>query len=346
MASEKDKPACDIVIPVWNQLEYTKECLTALFKFTFFPFRLIIVDNASDVPTAQYLDSVKEENPRQVSLIRNRENMGFVKAVNQGIRQSRAAYVCLLNNDTQAAGGWLEEMVKVAQSGDDIGIVNPNSNTLGWKAKKGRSLQTIAQELKSYSGEYSRLPWACGFCMLIKRRVIQEVGLFDEIYGMGTFEDADFGKRAQAAGFISVCAKAAYVYHRERRSFIRFKKFDQDFRRNRQIFFAKWGRIERILYVLAKCNPAYIEKVNAEAAESACAGNIIWVLKHKDIRGIKGHSNVYIYNLPKHFFAPAVLWRVLKRKKKFDRIYVDEEYCGRRLNNFKFLHKAEVIYGK
>ena len=345
MASEKDKTTCDIVIPVWNQLEYTKECLDSLFKSTSFPFRLIIVDNASDTQTAQYLDDVKKRSPEQVSLIRNNENMGFVKAVNQGIKQSTAAYVCLLNNDTQVASGWLREMVKIAEAKDDIGIVNPNSNTLGWKLKKSQSLETTAQELKSYSGEYFRLPWACGFCMLIKRKVIQEVGFFDEVYGMGTFEDADFSKRAQAAGLLSVCAKAAYVYHRERRSFIKFKKFDRDFQRNRQIFFSKWGRIKRILYILTKYNPAYAEKVNAEAVKLACEGNIVWVfLKGKNRQGINEHSNVYIYNLPRFFFNLVSIWRILKRKKKFDKIYLDDENYAKRLDNFKFLHKAEVIY--
>ena len=347
MAPEKDRPICDIVIPVWNQLEYTKECLMSLFKSTSFAFRLIIVDNASDTRTAQYLDSVKEKNPEQVALIINSENLGFVKAANRGIKKSTAPYVCLLNNDTQVAKGWLTEMVKVAEARDDIGIVNPNSNTLGWKPKKRQSLEAVAQELKSYSGEYSRLPWASGFCMLIKRKVIQKVGLFDEIYGMGTFEDADFSKRAQGLGYSCVCARASYVYHRERRSFIKFKKFDRDFERNRQIFFSKWGRIERILYILTKHNPAYTEKVNREAVKLACQGDTIWIfLKGKDRREINGHSNVYVYNLPRPFFSLISIWRILKRKKKFDKICVDDKDYAKRLNNFKLLHKAEVIYAQ
>jgi GT2 family glycosyltransferase len=347
MTPEKDKPICDIIIPVWNQLEYTKECLTFLFKSTSFPFRLIIVDNASDTQTAQYLDSVKEKSPEQVSLIRNNENMGFVKAVNQGIKKSSAPYVCLLNNDTRVAEGWLTEMVKVAEAGEDIGIVNPYSNTLGFKLKRGQSLEAVARELKSCSGEYFRLPWACGFCMLIKRKVLREVGLFDEVYGMGNFEDADFSKRAQQLGYNAVCARSAYVYHRERRSFIKRKSFDQDFEHNRQIFFKKWGKIERILYILTKYNPAYTKKINAEVVRLACEGNIVWVFfKDKNRQGMDKHSNVYIYNLPVFFFDLVSIWRIVKRKKKFDRIYVDDEGYGKRLNYFKSFHKAEVIYGQ
>ncbi|MBZ9578201.1 glycosyltransferase family 2 protein [Patescibacteria group bacterium] len=337
----------DIIIPVWNQLELTKECIKNITKNTLYPYTLIVIDNGSDIETKKYLENLKKNKNLDLVLVGNENNLGFIKAVNQGIKRSTAPYVCLLNNDTQVAEGWLAEMVKVAEARDDIGIVNPNSNTLGWKPKKRQSLEVVAQELESYSGEYSRLPWASGFCMLIKRKVIQEVGLFDEIYGMGTFEDADFSKRAQRAGFLSVCAKAAYVYHRERRSFMKFKKFDRDFERNRQIFFSKWGRIERILYILTKHNPAYTEKINAEAVKLACQGNIIWIfLKGKDRQKINEHSNVYIYNLPRSFFSLVSIWRILKRKKKFDRIYADDEDYAKRLDNFKLFHKAEVVYAQ
>ncbi|GAH50513.1 unnamed protein product [marine sediment metagenome] len=259
--------------------------------------------------------------------------------------QSHAPYFCLLNNDTQVTDGWLKEMIKVAESREGIGIVNANSNTFGCRPKRRQPLETLARELKSYSGEYSELAWASGFCMLIKRKVIQEVGLFDEIYGMGTFEDTDFSKRAQKHGYLCVCAKAAYVYHHERRSFIKFKRFDQDFERNRQIFYTKWGKIQRILYVLTKDNPVYIEKIGTEVAKVARQGNIIWIfLKGQDKQKFNKYLNTSVYNLPKRFFNLVSFWRILKRKKKFDRIYVDNEDYRKRLNNFKVFHKAEVIY--
>ncbi len=338
---------CDIIIPVWNQLAFTKKCVESVFSKTNFAFRLIIIDNASVEPTKGYLEKLDEEREDTVSLLRNENNLGFVKAANQGMKESNAPYICLLNNDTEVAEGWLTEMVKVAQGRENIGIVNPNSNTLGCPLKKRQSLESIAQELKLYSGEYSELAWACGFCMLIKREVVQKIGLFDEIYGMGNFEDADFSKRAQRQGYLSVCAKAAYVYHRERRSFIKFKKFDQDFERNRRIFYTKWGRQQRILYVLTKHNPEYIEKVSREALRLAREGNIIWIfLKDKDRQRIDKHSNIYVYSLPGFFFNLVGLWRILKRKKKFDKIYVDDEGYGKRLMNFKSIHRAEVIHAE
>ena len=337
--------SCDIIIPVWNQLDFTKKCIDSVFRNTNYAFRLIIVDNASDRPARDYLEQLERDKKGTVLLLRNDKNLGFVKAVNQGMKQSKASYVCLLNNDTEVTDGWLEEIVKVAEKKNDIGVVNANSNTLGCKTRLGQSIDSLAKDLKSYSGQYTELAWATGFCMLLKRRVIDEIGIFDEIYGMGNFEDADFSKRAQKVGYSCVCAIASYVYHRERRSFSMFKKFNLDFDRNREIFYSKWGRQERILYVLTKKDPGCMEKLSREAVGSARNGNIVWIfLKGQDKQNIERHSNLYIYSLPMRFFDIISLWRILKRKKKFARIHADEGSYARKLNNFKFFHKAEVIY--
>jgi GT2 family glycosyltransferase len=338
---------CDIIILVWNQLNFTKQCIDSVLNKTKFPFNLIIVDNGSEEPTRQYLEKLSQKERIPINLLRNERNLGFVKAANQGIKQSQSEYICLLNNDTVVTTNWLTEMVKVAQGSEVIGIVNANSNTLGCKSKREESPEAIAQRLKSYSGEYSELAWATGFCMLIKRHLIKKIGLFDERYGMGNFEDADFCKKAQQVGYLCVCAKAAYVYHYEKRSFIKIKTFDYDFGRNRQIFFSKWGRQERILYVLTKDNPQNVKKIAQKALQYARQGNIVWIfLKHGYPQLIYKHSNIYIYTLPKAFFNIISYWKVLKRKKKFDKIYVDDEAYIKRLNIFKLFHKAEVIYGQ
>ena len=336
---------CDIIVPVWNQLDFTKGCIEAVFQNTIYPFHLIVVDNASDDPTKNYLDKLAKDKKDRVTLLKNEKNLGFIKATNQGIKVSSAPYLCLLNNDTKVTTGWLTEMIKVAEARDNIGIVNANSNTLGATPKKGESLETFAGRLKSYTGRYSELAWATGFCMLIKRQVAERVGPFDEIYGMGNFEDADFSKRAQNFGYFCVCAIAAYVYHRERRSFIKHRRFDQNFQRNRQIFYSKWGKQERILYVLTKDDPEHIERVSQRSLELARAAHIVWIFfKDQDGQGLDAHSNIYVYNLPRVLFNLISFWRILKRKKKFDKIYVDDENYARRLDNLKPFHKAEVIY--
>lgn len=341
------KMKCGIIIPVWNQLDFTRKCVGSVFKNTNYAFHLIIVDNGSNWSTKDYLDKLAHDRKDAVTLLRNEKNLGFVKAVNQAIRRSSAPYICLLNNDTEVAKGWLGEMIKVAEKREDIGIINANSNTLGCRPKFGQSVESLAERLKSYSGEYNALAWATGFCMLIKREVIEKIGLFDEVYGMGNFEDADFSKRARKIGYSSVCAVASYVYHRERRSFVRFKRLDRDFNRNKEIFYSKWGRQKRILYVIMKNDAAGREAVSEKSLRLASDGHIVWIfLKGRDRSGIKKHSNIYIYNINERFFDVISLWRIVKRKKRFDRINVDDENYSEKLRKSGFLHKAEVAYGR
>lgn len=336
---------CDIVIPVWNQLDFTRRCIEGVFKNTDSGLHLIVIDNGSGEPTKGYLEKLAREKRGVFTLIRNEKNLGFVKAVNQGIGRSDASYICLLNNDTEITRGWLEEMIKVAEKEKSIGIVNANSNTLGCKPRAGQSAESLAEELKRCSGKYTILAWATGFCMLIKREVIKKAGLFDEAYGMGNFEDADFSKRAQRLGYSSVCAIASYVYHHERRSFIRFKRFDSEFNRNRELFYSRWGRQKRILYIVTRNDLPRREEVSRKSFKAASDGDIVWIfLKGRDRQGMEKHSNVYVYNLPEVFFDFVSLWRILKRKKGFDRIYVDGKNHAKRLEKCAFLHKSKVVY--
>ena len=87
--------SCDIIIPVWNQLELTKECIEHVVKNTHYPYRFIIIDNGSEEQTAVYLKGLNRNSKPEVTLIRNDSNLGYVKAVNQGLRASRADYVCV-----------------------------------------------------------------------------------------------------------------------------------------------------------------------------------------------------------------------------------------------------------
>jgi GT2 family glycosyltransferase len=112
--------SCDIIISVWNKKELTRQCLDSIFANTHCEYKIIIIDNASDQPTAAYLDEVPREYPDKVTIIRNRDNLGNTKAANQGIVASRADYVCILDNDTFVCDGWLDEMVRIAESSKDI----------------------------------------------------------------------------------------------------------------------------------------------------------------------------------------------------------------------------------
>jgi len=208
---------CDIIIPIWNQLQFTRSCLEAIFENTTFPHRLILIDNGSNAETRDYLVGIRERHPARVRLITNDKNRGFVKAVNQGLRSSKEAYICILNNDTVPARGWLAELVNFAQRHPDVGLLNPLCNGhIERKLTINDYAGLIAGSNKEKRMEMNQCQ---GFCLLMKKTLIEKIGYLDEAFGVGGFDDTDYSMRAHRAGYKSVCVYSSYVYHREHESF-------------------------------------------------------------------------------------------------------------------------------
>lgn len=233
-----------IVIPTFNQLEYTRWCVASIRFFTTEPYELIVVDNGSSDGTREYLQTQKDIRP-----ILNEMNGGFAKACNQGIRQAAGDFVLLLNNDTAVAAGWLRNMINCLESNPAIGIVGPRTNF----AKGPQSLQVDyanMDEMFAFSCQFNAKPdpskWfelemAVGFCMLVKRQVIESVGLLDERFGIGFFEDDDYCRRVRLKEFRIMCAGDTFVHHFGSRSFIG-NKIDRDrlVQENWRKYAAKW----------------------------------------------------------------------------------------------------------
>lgn len=325
---------------VWNQLVFTRDCVNSILKNTDMDYRLIIIDNASDDAARRYLEGLAQAYS-QIKLIRNDKNLGFIKAVNKGMAVSDAPYVCLLNNDTLVTKDWLRIMIELAESRKDIGIVNPSSNTLGQRPASGEPIDLFSRKLIALAKDYVELGAAVGFCMLIKRAVIDRIGLFDEIYGMGNFEDTDFSRRAVKEGYLAVRACGAYVYHRENQSFNMLKTFQDDFKRNREIFEFRWGRPKRVAYILDNYDENIIKRLNQEAAKLARGGNWVSYIV-KDQIELPPHSNIHLVAIDGKWFYPKAIWAVLKKKKKFDEIFVSGEREAAILKNLDFIHKARI----
>jgi glycosyltransferase involved in cell wall biosynthesis len=106
-----------IIIPCWNQREFTQFCLQALFHHTRSPWELIVVDNGSTDGTAEYLAGVRDAAAIPVTLITNARNAGFPSAVNQGLQVARGEYLVLLNNDAVVTDGWLDQLIALTRVG-------------------------------------------------------------------------------------------------------------------------------------------------------------------------------------------------------------------------------------
>jgi GT2 family glycosyltransferase len=335
--------SCDIIIPVWNQPEATAECVDSIKKCTRYPYRIIIVDNGSGPETAEYLKNLKESGDINVMLVRNESNEGFIKAVNKGIKLSDAKYLCLLNNDTIVTKGWLGEMAKVFTKGPLIGIVNPSSNTLGQKLPAGGTPEEFAENSRSQSGLFVELGSAFGFCMLMKRDLFDKIGLFDEVYGMGNFEDTDFSLRAKEKGYKTVRAFASYVYHKESRSFNLFRSFKKDFEKNKQIFESKWGKTRRVVAVCKNINSGSLKDLRGILDEYANQKSWAYVISpFFDTKGFfERHSNLTFYHYGQLFYIHAFL-RILFKKKKPDIVYCDNKHFLDFLKAFRMFHNADV----
>ena len=240
---------CDIVIISCNQFEYTIGCVDSIENNTNYPNRVIIVDNASDEVTRTALETLSRQG--RIILIQNKENEGWVCAVNKGIAYSDADFVCVMNNDTVVYPGWLDEMIRVAESDSRIGLVNPE-----WELPKRYSSGRDAyfrDVISRNSGSYSETDWIRGFCFLITRVLIQKIGGLDVAYSPGYYDDGDYSVRALQAGFIVVRARGAFVWHFRNitaRSVLGNERMNSLLEKNKRLFHQRWGHHLRILFIV------------------------------------------------------------------------------------------------
>jgi GT2 family glycosyltransferase/Flp pilus assembly protein TadD len=252
------EPVVSLVILTHNQLKYTRICLERILRHTDIPIELIVVDNASADGTPAYLETLKKSVPA-LRTIYNDDNVGFAAGNNQGIMIARGRYVLLMNNDLAVTPGWLGRLISCAEKHHRVGMVGPRSNCVSgpqWVEKVDYETQSLeglnrfsAEFAQQHAGKDRRLLRVVGFCMLIKRQVIDKIGGLDHRYGLGNFEDDDFSLRAALAGFESRVADDCFVHHFGSRTFVGEKiDYRKSLLRNWSLFKEKWGLPQELPY--------------------------------------------------------------------------------------------------
>ena len=123
--STKNLPGlASIIIPCWNQLGFTRQCVAALMRHTRQLWELIVVDNGSTDHTDTYLAGVQDAAAVPVTVISNTTNQGFPAAINQGLKAARGEYLLLLNNDAVVTDGWLDQLIALANIGSGDGAIH------------------------------------------------------------------------------------------------------------------------------------------------------------------------------------------------------------------------------
>lgn len=213
---------CSIIIPVWNKVELTRQCLVALGPATEdVSFELIVVDNHSTDETPDFLASLGGD----VRIITNNDNLGFAKACNQGAEAATGEYLVFLNNDTIPLKGWLTALVNEVQSDPAVAVVGSkllyeNGTVQHAGVAIDRNNLTPYHIYAGFAGDHPavnkrrELNAVTGACLLIRRSMFAELGGFDEGYRNG-FEDIDLCLRVREKQGRIVYQPRSVLYHLE-----------------------------------------------------------------------------------------------------------------------------------
>jgi GT2 family glycosyltransferase len=207
-----------VVVVNWNRKELLRACLDSLQRQGEVAFEIIVVDNGSADGSAEMA-----ETEYGVRVIRNRENRGFCAANNQGIAAAQGDFVALLNNDAEAAEGWLAALHRACSGALDIGMAA--SKVLVWEDpsridKAGHLIFPDGQNRGRGSGaadrgQYEReeeVLWPDGCAAMYRKSMLDEIGGFDEdFFAYG--DDAELGLRARIAGWRCVYTPQAVARH-------------------------------------------------------------------------------------------------------------------------------------
>jgi O-antigen biosynthesis protein len=253
----KENVLVSVIVVCRDSPAYTRLCVDRVLRHSGRRFELILVDNGSSGPARRYLASV-----RKARRIRNEKNLGFARALNQGIRSARGKFLLFLNNDVVVTPGYLDGLVAVLRRDRRLGAVAPLSNPpdrtvfrrsagpprIEWKPFYGdeaglhRFAWALASARERVSENASPGGFSC-FCHLVRRDMVRRIGGMDERFSPAYVEDIDFFYRAVRAGWKLARRRSVFVHHfwgitsRARRANVKALV-----RLGKKRFIEKWGR--------------------------------------------------------------------------------------------------------
>lgn len=255
----------DIIVPIYNAYEFTEECIKSVIRNTDLNKHTLVLinDKSPDENILPMLLKYKNENlDKKIVVLDNEQNMGFVKTVNKGMKYSEND-VILLNSDTEVTANWVDKIQKCGYSDDYIATVTPLTNNgticsvpnfgIDNKLPDNMTLDEYAKMIEQISkNRYPELTTGNGFCMYIKRSVINELGLFDdETFEKGYGEENDFCYRALDHGYINVLCDNTFIYHKGTQSF-----------KKENLTASRAALIDEHMQLLRKKHPIYVQKTD------------------------------------------------------------------------------------
>ena len=220
-----------VVIPVYNGFDVVPDCVNSVLeakKINKNSYEIIVVDDASsDSRVKEYLGKLSLQS--KITLITNKYNLGFTKSVNIGMLSCPDSNPLLLNSDTVVYRNWVDRLTNALYRGDKVGSVCPFTShshiTFYPSVNFAQECRTTNDQLDRLAscvneGKVAPIYSSVGFCMLINRECINQIGYFDEEqFPRGYGEEADFCLRAMKLGWKNFIAGDVYVTHIGEKSF-------------------------------------------------------------------------------------------------------------------------------
>ena len=240
----------DIIIPVYNGFEALSICIKNLLENTQTKHKMVLYNDAStDLTIKPWLNKLACQY-EHISVIHNEKNLGYLKNVNQALLATKNDVV-ILNSDTQVTHDWLQQMAIIALE-PKVAIVCPLSDNATILSLNKNALLSI-NHLNHFARQWYPLPTAVGSCMLVKRQVIDKLGVFDEYYDPGYGEECDYSLRLRAKGYDIACAPASFVYHQGSVSFADQAKLLKQ--QHQKLLDLRWPDYNREIQYFSENNP-------------------------------------------------------------------------------------------
>ena len=219
--NEIKDPLISVIVPVYNQFDYTYHCLEAILKHCKnVSYEVILADDNSNDQTEKI-----NEYAENVRIIRNKENLGFLRNCNSASKYASGKYIVFLNNDTQVQERWLESMLELIESDVTIGMVGSRlvypdgslqeaggiiwADGSGWNYGRGRS------PLDPEYNYVKDVDYISGASIMIRKDLWKKIGGFDERYAPAYYEDSDLTFNVRKHGYRVVYQPQSVVVHFE-----------------------------------------------------------------------------------------------------------------------------------
>jgi GT2 family glycosyltransferase/glycosyltransferase involved in cell wall biosynthesis len=210
-------PAVSVVIPIYNAAEHVRQLLESIESTNpNYPVRWLLANDASTDSTIEpLLQSFAARFPDCRTVLTHATNGGFIVTCNDALREVGADDVILLNSDTLVYDGWVRRLVEAAYESEDIATVTPLSNNASaFSVLKGvgqsNQINAMLSERKHRAID---IPTGVGFCLYVKRHVLDKIGPFDTVFERGYGEETDLCQRAVRAGYRNVLTPNVFIFH-------------------------------------------------------------------------------------------------------------------------------------